>query len=47
RPTLPDDPDYTRRWTIVNAVNKQRYTQYQKKTERPIAIVELRPTPTA
>jgi deazaflavin-dependent oxidoreductase (nitroreductase family) len=46
RPTLPDDPDYARRWTIVNAVNKDRYTQYQKKTERPIAIVELRPTPT-
>jgi deazaflavin-dependent oxidoreductase (nitroreductase family) len=42
RPTLPDDPDYARRWTIVNAVNKDRYTQYQKKTERPIAIVELR-----
>jgi F420H(2)-dependent quinone reductase len=46
RPTLPDDPDYARRWTIVDTVNKGRYTQYQKLTERPIAIVELRPTST-
>jgi deazaflavin-dependent oxidoreductase (nitroreductase family) len=44
RPTLPDDPDYARRWTIVNAVNKDRYTEYQDKTDRPIAIVELHPT---
>jgi F420H(2)-dependent quinone reductase len=43
RPTLPDDPDYARRWTIVDAVNKGRYTQYQKLTDRPIAIVELLP----
>jgi deazaflavin-dependent oxidoreductase (nitroreductase family) len=47
RPTLPDDPDYARRWTIVNTVNKGRYAQYQRKTERPIAIVELRPTSSA
>jgi deazaflavin-dependent oxidoreductase (nitroreductase family) len=46
RPTLPDDRDYARRWTIVDTVNKGRYTQYQKQTERPIAIVELRPTST-
>jgi hypothetical protein len=45
RPTLSDDPDYARRWTIVDAGNKGRYTQYQKLTDRPIAIVELRPTP--
>jgi deazaflavin-dependent oxidoreductase (nitroreductase family) len=44
RPTLPDDPEYRRRWTIVDNNNKGRYTQYQKLTERPIAIVELRPT---
>jgi deazaflavin-dependent oxidoreductase (nitroreductase family) len=43
RPTLADDPDYARRWTIVDTNNKGRYTQYQKMTERPIAIVELRP----
>ncbi|ADG99173.1 conserved hypothetical protein [Segniliparus rotundus DSM 44985] len=42
--TLPDDPDYARRWRIVNAANKNRYTEYQKKTSRPIPIVELRPT---
>ena len=44
RPTLPDDADYARRWTIVDTGNKGRYTQYQKLTDRPIAIVELRPT---
>jgi deazaflavin-dependent oxidoreductase (nitroreductase family) len=44
RPTLPDDPDYARRWTITDTNNKRRYTQYQKMTQRPIAIVELRPT---
>jgi F420H(2)-dependent quinone reductase len=43
RPTLPDDPDYARRWTIVDTNNKGPYTQYQTMTERPIAIVELRP----
>jgi deazaflavin-dependent oxidoreductase (nitroreductase family) len=45
RPTLPGDPDYARRWTIADSVNKGRYTQYQGRTERPIAIVELRPEP--
>jgi deazaflavin-dependent oxidoreductase (nitroreductase family) len=44
RPTLPDDPDYARRWTIVDTNNRGRYTQYQKMTERPIVVVELRPT---
>jgi F420H(2)-dependent quinone reductase len=43
RPTLPDDPDYAGRWTMVDTNNKGRYTQYQKMTQRPIAIVELRP----
>lgn len=43
RPTLPGDPDYARRWSIVDTVNKGRYTAYQEKTGRPIAIVELRP----
>jgi F420H(2)-dependent quinone reductase len=47
RPTRPDDAAYARRWTIVNTVNKGRYAQYQKKTERPIAIVELRARPGA
>ena len=44
RPTLPDDPDYARRWALLDTLNKGRYTQYQSNTDRPIAIVELRPT---
>jgi F420H(2)-dependent quinone reductase len=43
RPTLPGDPDYARRWTLVDTLNKGRYTRYQKQTDRPIAIVELCP----
>jgi F420H(2)-dependent quinone reductase len=43
RPTMPDDPDYPRRWTMVDTNNNGRYAQYQKMTQRPIAIVELRP----
>ncbi|KAA0018511.1 nitroreductase/quinone reductase family protein [Antrihabitans cavernicola] len=43
RETLPDDPDYARRWQIVDKINKGRYTVYQDKTQRPIAIVELTP----
>jgi deazaflavin-dependent oxidoreductase (nitroreductase family) len=46
RATRPDDPEYARRWTIVDTVNKGRYTQYQKLTERPLPIVELCPTST-
>jgi F420H(2)-dependent quinone reductase len=46
RATLPDDPDYARRWRLVNDNNKDRYTEYQRKTDRPIAVVELRPTAT-
>ncbi|MEV0546412.1 nitroreductase family deazaflavin-dependent oxidoreductase [Nocardia salmonicida] len=42
RPTLADDPDYARRWKIVDEANKGRYTQYQQQTSRPIPIVELR-----
>ncbi|MGV9713658.1 nitroreductase family deazaflavin-dependent oxidoreductase [Gordonia sp. NPDC003424] len=41
RPTYPEDADYARRFTIVDKVNKGRYAQYQKKTTRPLAIVEL------
>ncbi|KZM68198.1 nitroreductase family deazaflavin-dependent oxidoreductase [Nocardia terpenica] len=44
RPTLPDDPDYTRRWEIADKVNRGRYTQYQQRTTRSISIIELRPT---
>lgn len=43
RVTLPDDPDYARRWGLVDAVNQGRYSEYQKKTKRPIAVVVLTP----
>ncbi len=42
RPTLPGDPDYDRRFKIVDAVNNGRYTEYQKKTARPLPVIELR-----
>jgi F420H(2)-dependent quinone reductase len=44
RALRPDDPDYERLWKIVNENNKDRYTAYQKGTERPIPIVVLTPT---
>lgn len=43
RPTYPDDPDYARRWALVDKVNKGRYSQYQTMTDRPIALVVLDP----
>jgi hypothetical protein len=43
RPTLPDDPDYARRWAIVDKVNNGRYTEYQKLTKRPLSVVVLTP----
>ncbi len=43
RATLPDDPDYARRWAIVDKVNKGRYSEYQRMTKRPIAVVVLTP----
>lgn len=42
RPVLPDDPDYQRLWEIVNKNNANRYSGYQKRTSRPIPVVELR-----
>jgi deazaflavin-dependent oxidoreductase (nitroreductase family) len=41
RPVLPDGPDYSRLWQIVNKNNRDRYTAYQKKTSRPIPVVVL------
>lgn len=41
--TLPEDPDYARRWDIVNKANGERYRAYQEKTSRPIAVVVLIP----
>jgi len=40
---LPDSPDYDRLWKIVNKNNSDRYTNYQKRTDRPIAIIALKP----
>ena len=37
------DPDYERQWRIVNENNKDRYTAYQKGTERPIPVVAITP----
>ncbi|MGQ4596605.1 nitroreductase/quinone reductase family protein [Nocardia sp. R6R-6] len=44
RSTLPDDPDYARRWAIVDKVNRGRYSAYQQRTKRPIAVVVLTPS---
>jgi deazaflavin-dependent oxidoreductase (nitroreductase family) len=41
RVVTPDDPEYTRLWQVVNAVNRNRYDAYQTKTTRPIAMVVL------
>ena len=40
---LPGDRDFARQWQIVNGINKNRYTQYQLLTDRPIPIVRLQP----
>lgn len=42
-PVLPDDPDYSRLWRIVNDNNANRYDGYQARTSRPIPIVRLTP----
>ena len=39
----PDDADYTRLFTIADENNSGRYTAYQEKTTRPIAVVALTP----
>jgi len=41
------DPDYERLWQLVNANNGDRYNGYQRRTERPIPVVVLDPTPVA
>jgi deazaflavin-dependent oxidoreductase (nitroreductase family) len=40
----PSDPDYSRLWKIVNENNRDRYTAYQKQTDRPIPVVVLTPS---
>ena len=39
--TYPDDPEYARRFQLVDKVNRGRYTQYQTMTSRPISVVVL------
>ena len=39
----PADPDYDRLWKIVNEKNRDRYTAYQKQTERAIPVVAVTP----
>lgn len=39
----PSDPDHERLWQLVNANNRDRYTEYQTKTTRPIPVVALTP----
>jgi F420H(2)-dependent quinone reductase len=39
----PSDPEYDRLWKIVNENNKDRYTAYQKQTDRPIPVVAVTP----
>jgi len=45
RGVTPDDADYARLWTLVNAMknNENRYNGYQKRTSRPIPVVVLTP----
>jgi len=40
----PADADYERLWKIVNENNRDRYTAYQKQTERPIPVVAVTPS---
>jgi deazaflavin-dependent oxidoreductase (nitroreductase family) len=39
----PSDPDYDRLWKIVNENNRDRYTAYQKQTDRPIPVIAVTP----
>ncbi|HEY5858551.1 MAG TPA: nitroreductase family deazaflavin-dependent oxidoreductase [Aldersonia sp.] len=43
RIVLPKDPEYPHYWDIVNRVNRGQYREYQKRTTRDLAIVELTP----
>jgi deazaflavin-dependent oxidoreductase (nitroreductase family) len=40
----PSDPDYERLWKIVNDNNRDRYSAYQEKTDRPIPVVAVTPS---
>jgi F420H(2)-dependent quinone reductase len=40
----PSDPTYDRLWKIVNDNNRDRYTAYQEKTDRPIPVIAVTPS---
>ena len=39
----PGDADYQRLWDLADRNNGGRYAAYQRKTDRPIPVVRLRP----
>ncbi len=39
----PQDADYDRLWRIADENNNGRYSAYQKRTSRPITVIELTP----
>ena len=47
RVVTPPDPEHARMWTVVNQNNKDRYSAYQEKTNRPIPVVALSPVSSA
>jgi deazaflavin-dependent oxidoreductase (nitroreductase family) len=44
RAVEPSDPSYDRLWKIVNENNRDRYSGYQKLTDRPIPVVVVTPS---
>ena len=40
----PSDPSYERLWKIVNENNRDRYSGYQKLTDRPIPVIAVTPS---
>jgi len=40
----PSDPDYDRLWKIVNENNRDRYSAYQRRTDREIPVVAITPS---
>lgn len=40
----PSDPRYEQLWKTVNANNHDRYSAYQKQTDRPIPVIAVTPS---
>jgi deazaflavin-dependent oxidoreductase (nitroreductase family) len=38
------DPDFERLWRIVNENNRDRYSAYQRRTDREIPVIAITPT---